>query len=75
MRTLRHILCWIAVGLLLTACNVTRKFQAGEYLVQKVTIESDKEVPRKERITSEELKNYLRQRPNKRLFGTNFFVW
>ena len=75
MRLFRSILLGVSVGLLLTACNVTRKFQAGEYLVQQVNIETDKEVPRKERISSEELKDYLRQRPNKRLFGTNFFVW
>lgn len=75
MRVLHYILFTIVATLLLASCNVTRKFQQGEYLVQKVTIECDKEVPRSERITSEELKSYLRQRPNKRLFGTNFFVW
>jgi len=65
----------LTVWLLLPACNVTRRFAAGEYLVQQVKIEADKEVPRHERIGADELKKYLRQRPNKRLLGTNFYVW
>lgn len=74
-RILRSIILGLGVSLLLASCNVTRKFQEGQYLVQKVTIESDKELPRKERITAAELRNHLRQRPNKHLFGTNFYVW
>jgi len=62
-------------GISLSACNVTRRLHDGEYLLQKVKIEDDKEVPRKERISADELKKYLRQKPNKRLFGTNFYVW
>ena len=60
MRYLRIILLvWVA-GLWLTSCNVTRKFQQDEYLIQRVKIETDKETPRDERITSDEFKRYLR---------------
>lgn len=75
MKHWRHILLFCVAGLLLASCNVTRKFQQGEYLVQKVTIDTDKQVPRKERINADELKEYLRQQPNKRLFGTNLPIW
>lgn len=75
MRYLRIILLvWVA-GLWLTSCNVTRKFQQDEYLIQRVKIETDKETPRDERITSDEFKRYLRQRANKKLFGLNLYVW
>ncbi len=75
MRGVRYLLTSLAIGILSMACNVTRHLSEGEYLVQQVKIESDKRLPRKERITSEELKDYLRQSPNKRLFGMNFYVW
>ncbi len=75
MNRLRYIIAGWVVGLLLTACNVTNHLKEGEYLVQQVKIESDKTLPRKERITQEELKAYLRQSPNKRFFGMNLFVW
>ena len=75
MKVLRSIMLLLTVWVLLPACNVTRKFSADEYLVQQVKIEADKTVPRHERIGADELKKYLRQRPNKRLLGTNFYVW
>ncbi len=75
MKKLRYIILLLAVGIFVSACNVTRHLGEGEYLVQKVQIECDKELPRKERITPDELKDYLRQSPNKRLFGMNFYVW
>lgn len=75
MRLLRYITALILVAVSLGSCNVTRRLHDGEYLLRKVKIEDDKEIPRKERITSDELKKYLRQKPNKRLFGTDFYVW
>ena len=70
-----RILLVAALGLLSSACSVTRHIPEGQYLLQKVKIEADKTVPRKERITAEELEKYIRQTPNKRLLGTNFYVW
>lgn len=66
------------VGLLClgcAACSVTRKIPEGEYLLQKVTIETDKSLPRKERIVADDFEKYIRQTPNKRFLGTNFYVW
>ncbi len=64
-----------ALGFLCSACGITRHIPEGSYLLKKVTIEEDKETPRRERITADELERYIRQPPNKRLLGTNFYVW
>lgn len=69
------ILFLFAALSLSVACSVTRNIPEGSFLVQKVTVDADKEAPRKERISADELKNYIRQKPNKRLLGTNFYVW
>ena len=63
------------LGFASSACSVTRRLPEGEYLLQKVTVERDNSVPRKERIPVEELEKYIRQAPNKRFLGTNFYVW
>ncbi len=72
-RRLLFRLCLLA--LCCQACSVTRHIPEGEYLLQRVRIEDDRSVPRKERIRREELEKYIRQQPNKRLFGTNFYIW
>lgn len=38
-------------------------------------IETDKSVPREERITAGEIDNYIRQTPSKKFLGTNLPVW
>ena len=58
-----------------SACSVTRKLSDGEYLLQRVKIEDDKEAPKDERITAYTLEQYVRQSPNKHFLGTNFYVW
>ncbi len=58
-----------------TACSVTRRLPAGSYLLDKVRIVADDSLSRRERITAAELEKYVRQTPNKRLLGTNFYVW
>ena len=65
----------ILLSMLCSACSVTRKLSDGEYFLQRVKIEDDKETPRKERISSYTLEQYVRQTPNKRFLGTNFYVW
>ena len=65
----------MTLGILCSACSVTRKLSEGEYFLQRVEIKTDKSVPRKERITETELEQYIRQSPNKRFLGTNFYVW
>lgn len=63
------------LGLAGSACSVTRQLPEGSYFLQKVRIEEDRSIPRRERITAPELEKYVRQTPNKRLLGTNFYVW
>ena len=68
-------LCAVSSGLLFPSCNVTRNLSADEYLLQRVKVVSDPSAPRKERIDPEELRQYIRQMPNKRFLGTDFYVW
>ncbi len=75
MRRAGRISLAFALCLLGAACSVTRHLPEDAYLVQRVKIEDDKSVPRRERITASELSKYVRQTPNKRLLGTNFYVW
>ena len=73
-RTCRYLLLCL-LGLLGSACSVTRHIPDGEYLLQSVRIENDRSTPRKVRIPKEELAKYIRQQPNKRMLGTNFYIW
>ncbi len=73
-RSLKYLLLLLA-GVLLSSCSVTRRLQPGEYLLQRVRIEDDRQTPRDERITAEELEKYVRQTPNKHFLGTNLYVW
>lgn len=63
--------------LMLVACNVTRSLPEGEYLLSKVSFRDDKSTPRDERITvdRDDLESYVRQSPNKRILGIDFYVW
>ncbi|MBQ5726637.1 MAG: BamA/TamA family outer membrane protein [Alistipes sp.] len=72
--SLRYIVI-LLLGILCSACSVTRKLSEGEYFLQKVDIEADKQTPRNERIEPQTLEQYVRQTPNKRFLGTNFYVW
>ena len=75
MRRVCRIFAAAALGLLGPACSVTRHIPEGQYLVQWVKIEDDESTPRRDRITASDLEKYVRQTPNKRFLGTNFYVW
>lgn len=75
MRRWGYILCCVGLGLILSACNVTRHIPSDTYLLQRVKIEEDKSAPRNERVKSDEVTKYLRQKPNKHFLGTNFYAW
>ncbi|MBR5819914.1 MAG: hypothetical protein IKY68_01515, partial [Alistipes sp.] len=66
MRRFRLLCVGLLLALLSSACSVTRYIPEGEYLLQRVKIENDRTVPRKERIKRDELAKYIRQTPNKR---------
>lgn len=75
MRLWQKILCVAAAGIVCSACSVTRHLSEGEYLVQDVTIQTDKLTPKADRIQVETFEEYIRQTPNKHFLGTNFYVW
>ena len=75
MRRLLYIVCCVVLGAMLSACSVTRLIPSNEYLLQRVKIDEDKSAPRAERIKSEEVTKYLRQKPNKHFLGTDFYTW
>lgn len=50
------VLATVAASILCSSCNVTRRLPQGSYLLQKVKIEDDKSVPRKERIEGDEVR-------------------
>jgi len=66
----------VLIGIFISSCSVTRRMQENEYLLtgNRITVESTEKLSRAERITREELSEYIRQRPNKRLFGIPFFL-
>ncbi|MFI3292788.1 MAG: BamA/TamA family outer membrane protein [Rikenellaceae bacterium] len=57
------------------SCGVTRHIPDGEYLLNKVVVSEAEETPKSEMISPYEMERYVRQAPNKRLFGTNFYIW
>lgn len=75
MRRWIYIVCCVALVALLSGCGITRKLPSDAYLLQKVKIDEDKSVPRDERVKSDEVTRYLRQKPNKRFVGFDFYVW
>ena len=63
------------LGLLASACSITRYIPEDAYLLQKVTIVTDEQTPRRDRIPADDLERYIRQTPNKTLLGIPFYVW
>ena len=75
MKFWSRVICLLVVATMAVGCGVTRRIPQGKYLLQKNEIEVDKSVPRDERITAPEIDRYVRQKPNKRFLGTNFYLW
>ena len=77
MRSVLRYILLFAVAITLAACNVTRNIPEGSYLLSRVKIVADENTPRSERITNDkdDLSRLVRQTPNKRFLGTNFFLW
>lgn len=74
-RWLRYIAVMLFV--VVVGCDVTSSLPEGSYLVSKVIIEEDKSTPSEERITDDKdgIEYYIRQSPNKRILGFDFYVW
>ncbi len=58
------IMCCLLLILLLAGCNPARYVPEGEYLLNKVKIETDNK-----NVAPEQLKSYIRQTPNFRILG------
>ena len=67
----------VAMVMTIVSCSVTRDLPEGTYLLSSVRFEEDKSVPRDRRITVDKdgLDTYVRQSPNKKIFGLDFYVW
>ena len=74
MRRFGIIVTLFAAMTFVLSCNVTRNLEDGTYLLQKVDIKTDKDTPKSQRITAEDVTKYIRQTPNKHFLGTNFYV-
>lgn len=74
-RWLRYIVMMLLI--IIVGCDVTSSLPEGSYLLSKVTVIDDKETPADERITvdKDDIDMYIRQSPNKRILGMDFYVW
>ncbi len=69
------ILLLAVVALTSLSCGVTRHTPQGSYFLQRIDFVEDRSKDKEERIPAYVLERYIRQSPNKRLLGTNFYVW
>ena len=70
--------CGVAAAVLLAvfSCRTTRYVPEESYLLKKnkVELEEQNELKRKDRIDEDALARYIQQRPNRRLLGLNFYL-
>ena len=66
-RLLRNIGHWIVFLFLLTACSTTKFVPEGAYLLDEIKIVSEGKQPAT--VKASDLKPYVRQQPNFKLFG------
>ncbi len=74
-RSLTKYLTVCILVLFVLSCGVSRHTPPGSYFLQGFTVEEDIATPSDERIPAYTFATYLRQLPNKRLLGANFYVW
>ncbi len=73
--TVRRFGVVLLLSLLLAGCGVSRRLPDGSYLLRRVDVVPDKQAPRKERVTEQEIEKYVRLSTNKRIFGVPFYLW
>ncbi len=73
---LKIILLSATAGILLSSCSVTRRLGPEQYLLvrSRVTVVPEPGLARDEQVSKDDLAPYIRQRPNKRLFGIPFYL-
>jgi len=66
---LRYFLLLIIINFILSSCNPTKYVPKGETLLNENNI-----IINKEGVTKSDLLPYIKQQPNKRIFGTRFYL-
>ncbi len=66
----RVIFGWLMCVIVLSGCNTTKYVPENKYLLEKYSIVKDSR-----QLKNNELKNYVKQKPNKRVFGVKFHLW
>lgn len=72
---LRRYALALACAAATCSCSVTRHLPPDTYMLTRNKIETDRTVPREERITAGEIDKYIRQNPSKKFIGTNLPAW
>ncbi|MFI3259190.1 MAG: BamA/TamA family outer membrane protein [Rikenellaceae bacterium] len=70
-----YIVATLTICTLCLSCSITRHIPEDKLLLSSVVIEQNKNVPKDELIASSTLERYIRQSPNRRLLGFNFYIW
>lgn len=71
----KYLATAMLAGIIGASCSVTRRVPEGSYLLVRNKVVADADAPRNERIPVSDMEKYIRQSPNKRLLGTNFYLW
>ncbi|MFR9577310.1 MAG: BamA/TamA family outer membrane protein [Rikenellaceae bacterium] len=74
-RGLRQLLFTLTICLICSSCGITRHIPEDQLLLQSIEIKQNRSTPKNELIPTSTLARYTRQSPNKRLLGTNFYIW
>lgn len=64
-----RLVCWIWIALLPVGCNPTRYIPENHYLLSKNKLKFEKKT-----VDKDQLKNYIRQNPNKKILGFRFHL-
>ncbi|MFI3286222.1 MAG: BamA/TamA family outer membrane protein [Rikenellaceae bacterium] len=75
MRSLIRYTLYLGILIAALACGAVRNTPQDSYFLKRVKVVADNTTPKEERIPAWVLESYIRQSPNKRLLGTNFYVW
>ncbi len=61
--------------LIVSSCSIRPYLGEGEYVLTQNKIESDRSTPRSERVTSEEVSKYIKQRPSMDLWNVRAWLY
>lgn len=73
-RTYSLVVCLLMV-VIFSACNIRNYLPEGAYVLTHNIVESDKSIPRQERIQAGEINKYIKQRPSLDLWGVRAWIY